>query len=152
MARWTANTNQVALRELFGPFEEDVEAKVVDVMTVQGQVKQDNTQSIGIIVKMQMVTGPASGKRIDGILWLHTEDTVRITKQAQMAILGYETKQEAEFNAWSEEQDWLVDGDNKLLGEGWKSFIGRVVKLKLDVKPNKQNGELQQVIFYRPLV
>lgn len=69
-----------------------------------------------------------------------------------MAILGYETKQEAEFNAWSEEQDWLVDGDNKLLGEGWKSFIGRVVKLKLDVKPNKQNGELQQVIFYRPLV
>lgn len=152
MARWTANTNQVALKELFGPFEEDVEAKVVGVNAVQGQVKPDGSQSIGVGLKMQMTTGPAFGKRVDGVLWLHTEDTVRISKQAQMAIFGFDQKQEAEFNAWAEDKDWLVDGDNKIVGEGWTEAIGRVLKLKLDVKPNKQNGELQQNIFYRPIV
>jgi len=151
MARWQGNPSGVNLRELFGPYEEDVEAEVVEVKPFQGNPKDDGTVSIAANLRLQMKTGPAAGKSVFGMLWVHTEESLRITKQAQMAIYGYDAKQESEFDAWSNDQDWLIDAETNELGTAWTDMKGRVVKLKLDVKPNKKSGELQQVMFYRPL-
>lgn len=150
-ARWKGNSANVPLRELFGPYENDVEANIVAVKPFAGSVKDDNTQSIAVNVRMQMLNGPAAGKSVFAMLWVHTEEALRITKQAQMAIYGYTSKQEDEYNAWDAEQDWLIDASTNEIGEGWTNMVGRTVCLKLDVKPNKQTGELQQIINYRPL-
>jgi hypothetical protein len=151
MGRWQGNPSKVNLRELFGPYEEDVEATVIEVKPFEGKPKDDGSVSIAANLRLQMTTGPAAGKSIFSMLWVHTEDALRIAKQAQMAIYGYTSKQEEEFDSWSDQQDWLIDAQANELGTAWTDMKGRVVKLKLDVKPNKQTGELQQIINYRPL-
>lgn len=152
MARWANNTADTSLRVLYDPLSDDAELTVLSVDAIQGQIKADNTQSLGVRLKCRFVGGPYDTKMLDVILWLHTEDSVRITKQNQMAVFGYEQKREAEFNDWSRNIDWTVDGDNKELGDGWRAMVGRNVNAKIDVKPNKQTGELQQVVILKPIV
>lgn len=135
---------------MYDPMQ-DIEAKVIGINVVQGQQKEDGSQSLGINLKCEFLNGPAAGKKYDHILWLHTEDTERISKQAYMAVYGYDRSREAEFNSMAAEKDWFIDGDQKLCGNGWTELVGRAFRVNVDVKPNKQTGEPQNQFIYFPL-
>lgn len=95
-------------------------------------------------------------------LWIHSKGAMAMSKRAIMAILGYDEKEEEEFNNYLrggnldlsfdfEESD---EGYDVTLGSGWESLAGKLVGAHLDKQQVNIEGrepfEQQQYIRFFP--
>lgn len=150
MARWNNSLGNTTLRVIH-PVQTGSRLVIDSVKPFQGEIKEDGKQSIGVAIKGSFQDGPSEGKFFDQIFWLHTEESERMTKMAVMAIYGYDRKQEPEFNQFAADLDQEVDPDSETLGSFWTNLVGRVVKVDIDIKPNKKTGDLQNQVKWSPV-
>lgn len=160
MPRWENNPANVNLRTIYEPME-DVELVIDKLSTVESDKKDEDGKltfwGINATLKFSRAV-TQEGKDLKGKTYNtsfnlgNTEYGEGFAKQFQMAVYGYSNNRDGveRFDRWAEGIDWSVDTEAKTFGEGWQGMIGRTVRAKFDVKPDK-NGELRQQVTWKPL-
>lgn len=109
----------------------------------------------GVMFIIECATdGQYKGKNIPISLYMHTENSGSLNKQFLMAALGFDNNPTGEdaFNAqYNDDDGYAVDTDNGILGEYWKSAIGKRVNASVSVVPQRDDPSQQQNRFkWRP--
>lgn len=109
-------------------------------------------QSYGLRVSCTIKEGEFEGKRTVATLYMHNEGSQSMTKQFQMAALGYGKgrAEEQRFNAEWGSKDWSFDTDSGAVGDAWRELTGKLVIVSLDQQINEQGDEQQQFKGWRP--
>lgn len=94
--------------------------------------------------------GKFNGKKFAVKAFMHTDDSKSMTKVFQMAALGFDKKQEEEFDSQFGSADWSFNTDTNRVGEAWKEMKGKVVEYDLAVKMGESGEEQQQIKGVRP--
>jgi hypothetical protein len=107
---------------------------------------QINLQVCGLVLNDGSLDKTDEGESVAPIrLYVHTEDAWPISKRFAMACLGYSLEQEDEFDdSHAETLDLSVDGegDDAVLGEGWKRLEGK--RFLCTLSKRKYEGREQQ--------
>ena len=103
--------------------------------------------SFGVRYQLEIKSdGPANGKKLLVSCYQQSEGAQSMTKQFFMAVLGYQRKasEEQRFNNDFAGADWSFDTDSGMVGDMWRTIIGKRVACSLDVGIS-DSGEQQQV-------
>lgn len=100
-------------------------------------------QSYGIRFPITVVSAQGNGKRTVYTCYLHSDGAAGMTKQFQMAVCGFEVKQEneQEFDEKYAGDDWSFNPETGEIGEAWQKFKGAHVVNDLDVEMRKQDPD-----------
>lgn len=102
--------------------------------------------SYGLRVSLTIKDGPYEKKRTVASFYMHSEGAQMMTKQFQMAVLGYGKgrQEEQRFDAEWGGKDWSFDTDSGAVGDAWRELTGKLVYGSLDVSINENSGDEQQ--------
>lgn len=100
--------------------------------------------SFGVRFPLTVGSGDYKGKRAMFTYYLHTEGGQQMGKRFLMAALGYDRKQEDEFNKAMAGADWAYDTDSGAVGDAWRKATGARVLGTADVQQNTETDEEQQ--------
>lgn len=110
--------------------------------------------SAGVRYSLEIVEGEDYvGKSIPLSVYVHSEAAYGMTKQFVAACLGYTVKTEGEFNEkYADEEMWLVDPENNVLGDIWKKLQGARVAAAVTKKLNDKSPSGEQNQFrWKPI-
>lgn len=118
-----------------------------------GAAKADN---YGVqFAASKIADGPEKGKPFPITCMMHTPGSEGFSKVIQMAVLGYNPKDDKEqerFNI-TEAGDWSFNTDENSCGDQWHKMKGKVVAVDVDEKIDMTSGvpvKQQDIKAYRP--
>lgn len=160
MPRWQNNPADVALRTIYPPMEDTV-LEIKAVKTVQGSELDENNEptfwGVGVDLEFTQATDDEgkdyAGKKLQTVFNLaNTEYGESMAVQFQMAAYGFPSNSVGQegFKNFARPLDWSVDTESKTIGQAWQDLVGRQIRAKLNIKPDK-NGEIRQTISWKPL-
>lgn len=119
-----------------------------------GRTKDDN---YGVqFASSKIADGPEKGKPFPITCMMHTEGSQSFSKIIQMAVLGYNPKDDKDQERFNEVEgvgDWSFNTDDNSCGDQWHKMKGRVVAVDVDVKVDMTSGspvQQQDIKAYRP--
>lgn len=92
-------------------------------------------ESYGVQFEAKVVSeGAYKGRKIYPRLWLHNDGSRNAAKGFLLAVTGYTSRQENEWNGEYGGKDWSFDTDDKSVGSGWHELSGKLIAADVDVK------------------
>jgi hypothetical protein len=109
--------------------------------------KNPDKISHGVQYSLKIVSeGSAKGKTITARLFMHSTAAEDMSKKFLMCAAGYNPSRKDEedrFNAEYGPKDWGYDTDDKSVGGGWDSLVGKLLVGQAG-EPKENNGMLNQ--------
>ena len=109
----------------------------------------------GVRTSIKVTEGDSNiGDTIPVSLYLHTEESEKMSKQFLLAAYGKNASNrsdEADFNSqFTNEDDWVVDDETGELGDVWKGCQGKLIRANVTQTINKRDQSQQNQFRWLP--
>jgi len=102
----------------------------------------------GVVTSLKVTSeGAFKDKTIPWQMFMHTDASQPMIKQFLMAVYGFNKNNEADFNVKFNEDDYIVDTEDNILGDVWTGIAGKYVRANVVQKANKLDATQMQNQF-----
>lgn len=139
----------------------DYRFKIGEPKAFHAKDENGGYKNFGVRIPLKVIAGPSN---VDASIFFgayyHVDTTGGMIKQFQMAALGFDAKEERQFNEqWGDDEKWAYSYDDPEVGgdiadgAGWQEMNGREVEANVTVTIQKKGdraGQEQNNFRWRP--